>query len=344
MYQRAYFLGIVLASLVTPPVFAQQQPLDADVRMYIEFRNPSQPSQSFTWNEGIERGIISVEDHEILLHDTYSSIIEKYGVRPDPNSIELYRQINKDRYPVRELPLNNKMSVIAVETEMPLLISTNPDMKAKIESQELALRGRREAIRSWLRGHSHRDTAKQAEDSYKKILTETQRLKMTGYALERSLLSSTQEALHVVNDIVDDMVESSRLPTTEELAFLRGVAQTFNVQGLAATDTDGNRIEAHVATLNPKNGEEQHHLSVCFEPALKLLIFRHQYPHDEPRWRCDESFDTLSSPAKRPFKRHLKYAIWAVDGRTRVSVYRIVTIEPNMPNGTFRHELELNAS
>ena len=344
MHQQACFLGIALATLATQPVLAQHQALDADVRSHIEFRIPNRLGQSFTWDEGMERGVISLEDHEILPHDTYSTIIEKYGIRADPVSIDLYRQINKDRYPVRELPLKKKLSVVVGGAGMPLVIFVNSDMKTTIASQESALRGQRQAIRTWVQEHSYGVAAKQVEHSYEKILAKTQQLKITGYALDRPFLASTQEALNLVNLIVNKIVKSSRLPTEEELTFLQSVAQIFGLQNKAARDTDGNKIEANIATINPKNGEEQDDLSVCFRPALKLLLFRYWNPNEEPRWSCDEAFDTLSSPAKRPFKRHLKYVIWAVDGTARVSIHRIVTIEPNMPNGTFRHELELNAS
>ena len=94
MRQGIHIAAIVMASLIVQTAFAQEPLLNQEMRNRIEFRDIKKPGQSLTWDEAIERGAISLKSHAIAPNDTYSSIIEQYGIRSDPNSIELYRRRN----------------------------------------------------------------------------------------------------------------------------------------------------------------------------------------------------------------------------------------------------------
>ena len=236
---------------------------------------------------------------------------------PTQNSIDIYRQLNRDRFPVRELQPGATMLVIDIQNPNLFTISVHSDIKEKIAQKESSFRQSRQKLPAWAQQIPNNEVVVQTQTIYEQISGNIQQLKLTGYALDRSFLNSTDEMLQVVNDITEDFVANGRPPTENESKFLHSTEEFTDSLYLAASDTDGNLIKTSIKTITgtPQNEmikEEISGLSVCYENASKLYLFKQKYPNQKPDWPCTNSFVELSSPARHEFKRHLMYVILGV--------------------------------
>lgn len=337
-------LALILTTLSSNFADSQEITVPPDVRDHIRFHNMENPDQSFTWNEGIEGGQFSIKSHVISPNDTYTSVIETFGIRADPNSIDLTRKLNEDRFPVKALPPNQNLYVISPVDNQQFVVTVHPILKAEINARAQELRSQRDAVDAWAAQHSTDRVAARARDLYHRLIENIQLLRVAGYALDRSALTSIDDALQEVEIVRTRLTTDRGVSSTEAQGFFSDVAEAFSSFVDAATNTDGSRIATEIITIDRKTSDEIDELNVCFKYALSLQTFRKRHPDREPNWSCDETFSTLSSPARGQFKQHLKYVIWAVDSTERVSKYEIISIKPNPGEDTFQHELAIDAS
>lgn len=339
----AISIGLLVG--VAPNAYSQEFAISPDLRAHIEFRSlGSQRIDSFTWEEGIKRKAFSIVEHVIEPNETYSSIIERYGIRSDPVSIKFHRKLNEDRFIVRGLQPGTVFVAIKPNQEDQMAISMYPQIKSQTEQTEQSLRSRQPAIRAWSEGHPGNSTVMHARELYEGIVNDVQQFRVTGYALDRSELELTNQALREIESIMDSVLAGNRRLEEKELTFFEQVGSWLNLQVASAGDTDSSTIETRIRTKVRDSMKERSGLSVCFKNAMHLYLHKRQFPKRKPQWSCDEDFHTLSSPAKSRFRRSLQYVIWAVDSDQRVSEHKVIEIEPNQSDGTFEGDLAVKAS
>ena len=287
---------------------------------------------------------VSSYEHVIEPNETYSSIIERYGVRSDPVSIELYRKLNGDIFDVRKLPPGSRFFAIKPDTEDRMAISMYSQLKSQTEQREQSLRSHHRAIQVWSGEHPETSAVMQARELYDGIVNDVQQFRLTGYASDRTELEMTNQALQEIESIIDDVLAENRPPEESELTFFQRVKRHFSFLVASAQDTDSSKIETRIRTKVRDSMRERFGLSVCFKDAMHLFLHDRQFPDQEPQWSCDEEFHTLSSPAKSQFRRNLQYVIWAIDSVQRVSDYKIIAIEPNQFDGTLERDLAVRSS
>ena len=326
---------IAVVTVVSPPLVAQDIGPAQGLRDHTEFRTLGRARQSLPWQKAEADNLISLGKHVIAPNDTYFSIIESYGIRADPNSIRLTRALNEDRFEVRSLPVDETLLVIINKQRAPLAVALDSDLKLLIDRRLITFDGKRRELDAWVTEKGDIRT----QELYNGIFVAVQNFRRTGYALDRSVLRSTDQALRVVEDITRALTTERRLPnererTVYEIVF-EGLQQLFSL----ASNTDEAGTSVRVATISPE-GRHIDGLNVCFSQALNLRIFRALNGHDQdPDWSCVTSFDNLSSPAERLFEKSLEFAIWATRDQHRVSEYRIISIEKNQTDGSFYYEL-----
>ena len=327
----AVFLGGTVA-------MAAEVGLEGEVLDGIELRYLEGSDESLTLREGLEHGVMSFGEHLIEQDDSYASIIERNGLRADPNSIDFYRSLNSDRFSVRALPLGKVLTVLISEDPNRLAIEQYPQLKAKVIDAQLGLR----EIRDELSGRAKTSEVaevKQASDVIGDIVSMTQQLEVAGYAVEPPVLEATGDALEEVGDIGRELIELGRRPTSEDLQIMTGTLDGVSRANIVARDIDGARTRTHIKTIDSV-AKERHGLTVCFRDAMDLRLFRIRQGHNaDPDWRCDHTFDDMSSPARKQFEPRLQFVVWATRGVDRVSAFRIVEIEANREDGTYWYEL-----
>ena len=324
---------VVVLALVSHNVDAQDLGLGPNFHHHLELRTLGQEQKSFSWGEGINNKMISLGEHVIAPNDTYSSIIEQYGLRADPNSILLYRHLNKYHYPVRVLIPGETLPIVI--GNQPLKVALDTDLKQQIESREKRLRDQRDELGPWVQGQNANRDAMRWQNLHHEIISAVQQLRTTGYALDRANLEALTEALGIVENITREAINSNRQPTKEELSYKSKIFERLRSLFSAAKNTNGTKVNVYVKTITRGTEKEKGGLNVCFKPAIAWDNFRVSNPEAMPNWRCDTVFDRPSSPAWKLFSPDLEYIIWAVSGSiqtasvaTRVSDYREVKIEP----------------
>lgn len=306
-----------------------------------ELRYVDESRESLSFREALEQGVISVGDHVIEEEDNYASIIEDGGLRADPNSIDFHRSLNADAYPVRALPPGEVLKVVVSEDPNRLAIVRHPALKGRVVGAQSGLR----EIRDELRRRAIPPEAvefQEARDVIGEIVRTVQELEMAGYAVEAPVLEATGEALEYVGEVGRTAADEGRTPTPEELQFMRATLEGVRRANSSARNTDAGRIGVRVKTL-VRAKEEEDGFTVCHRPAMKLYLFRAQEGEEaDPEWRCDHAFDTVSSPARKRFKAHQRLVVWATRDEARVSEFRVVDVQPNHEDGTYRFDLRVD--
>lgn len=336
-----FFVVFSAPVFVTHIAVAQNPTLNRKLGNRIEFRALNQKSKSFGWSQGIKNKDISVSEYIISPKDTYSSIIEKNGIRSDPNSIEVFKKLNKNRYPVRKLPPGKTMVIIRNQGDEHLEIMLDRKLKQKLELKEKILRDQRKQLNSWVGRQNNEQKAIQIKKLQETLISRVQQLKTTGYALDRTALKVTDEALGMVKQITEELIQKNKPPSNRLLRFLEKIASAISSFSLSAQNTDAPYINTQIETISHKTQKPIDKLNVCFKYAIALWLFQAEESNrgKKPNWPCNETFDSLSSPASKLFKSELKYVVWAKNNLTRVSEYRVITIIANQRDGSFKFEL-----
>ena len=336
--------SVKLVVLSAPALLAQgaesQVPVpDESLLERVEIRTLEEDLPSLSWQEAIDTNVIEQGQHVIVAGDTYVSIIEQYGLRADPNSILMYKELNRDRFSARGLPLGALLSIVVGQQDS-LAVVLDTDLKRSISATEMELLEQRTLLRERVEDSTTAQEFTKGSELHAAIISEVQLIKETGYALDRGVLESTRETLDVVKDIASRMLDDGR-PTESDLTFLESSREALHSARVVSRNTDRDKTVAYIVTVRVNSGEVVDNLTVCFEPALKLLLHRHKHGSRTPEWKCDRSFHSLSSPAKSLFDSGLKYVVWATRGAATVFEFREVTIEANRRDGSFRYELHV---
>ena len=334
---RLLLCGVILVSAGT--VTAQDISPGPRFLDHVEFRTLSPTRQSFSWQQAEFENIISLGNHVIAPNDTYFKIIERYGMRADPNSLRLIRALNDDRFEVLELPVGGILQVIVNQQSEPMVVALDTDLKESIERRLTTFKNKRDTLDVWVVEQGDRRT----QVLYQSIIEAVQGFRETGYALDRAVLSSVNEALDIGSNIIRSFTAERRLPNDWEIKILEIISETIRSVFSVASDIDENRITVRVATVVQEDHRHISGLQVCFRLAMDLLIYRAKYGvNQNPKWGCSVAFDSLSSPAVKRFVQDLGFVIWATHDSARVSEYQIIRIEPNQPDDSFHSVLPVS--
>ena len=315
---------------------------DMAVTNRVELRTLDTARHSYSWQEALNNDLISVSQHVIEPDETYSSIIEDNGLRADPISIKVTRELNEDRFSVTALPPGESLFVISASQFTPLAVALDSDLKQNIELRELELHGQSAQLDTWGKEQGSTPDVARTQKIYNDIVTNIQQFRTTGYAVDRPNLQSIDESLNVAKTLFQDIINENRPPSERELNYLSKIHDVIKSINTSASDTDADKINTHILTIIPETKLQRHGLNVCFRDAMAWYKFKWSNPDQEPEWQCTKKFNTLSSPAKKLFAPHLIYVVWATFGTTRVSQFNVIKIERNN-NNNFRHELAVSA-
>ena len=340
MAWRVWLLSVAAALNATNATGTEAE-LSPEFSERLDLRFIGDTQEPFNWQEGVDRGIVDLDMHVIKPDDTYTSIIEEHGVRPDPVSIDLYNSINDNRYPARALPPGEVLSVVVNRAVRPLVIGIDGDFKAHIYERQTSLRNRLVDFDEWPETQGAGRDIANARTLLEGIVHNMQSFELSGYAVDRTTLGSTSEALSVVEAIAERATSGHMQPTAKELSFLRTFRDVMADVTVAARAVDRPKVPTKIATIG-RTGQPKNDLTVCYENAIARDVFEFQNNGADPDWECDNAFHTLSSPARHVFKSNLVYTVWVTLGTERVSEYRDVRIEPNRTDGSFWQQLSVN--